>query len=57
MNEITSIDFATQTEALQAIQALIPAAIEFAGEQLGIDGIKAFFNGYKEALELSLMAA
>lgn len=57
MNEITSINFATKLETLQAIYALIPAAVEFAGEQVGVDGVKAFFNGYKAVPELALQAA
>ena len=57
MNEITSIDFATKADALQAIHALIPAAVEYAGEQVGLGGIQAFFNGYKETPELALQAA
>ena len=57
MNEITSIDFALKAEGLQAIHAMIPAAVESAGEQVGVDGIKAFFNGYKDAPELATQAA
>lgn len=57
MNEITFIDFAQKAEALQTIHALIPAAVEFAGEQVGINGIQAFFNGYKDAPEVALQAA
>lgn len=57
MNEITSIDFAPKAEALQAIHALIPAAVEFACEQVGPDGVKAVFNGYKDAPEIALLAA
>ena len=57
MNEIISIDFALKAEALQAMHAIIPAAVEFAGAQVGVDGIKAFFNGYKDAPELATQAA
>jgi hypothetical protein len=57
MNEITSIDFATKVQALQAIHILIPAAVEFAVEQVGFDGVKTFFNDYKAVAELALQAA
>ena len=55
MNEYSHIEFALKAEALQAIRDIIPAAVQFAGEQVGLNGIKAFFNGYKNASELALM--
>ena len=57
MNEIISIDFAPKAQALLAIHALIPEAIDFAAEHVGLDGVKNFFNGYKEAPEVKLLAA
>ena len=57
MNEISHIDFALKAEALQAIRDIIPAAVQFAAEQVGLDGIEAFFNGYKNAPELAVRAA
>ena len=57
MNEISHVEFALKTEALQAIHNIIPTAVQFAGEQVGLNGIKAFFNGYKDAPELAVRAA
>lgn len=57
MNEITSIDFSSRIEALLTIQALVPTAVESACEQVGTDGVRAFFDGYKDAPEISKQAA
>jgi len=57
MNEIISIDFAPKLEALSAIHALIPSAIEYAAEQVGANGVEAFFSGYKDAPEVAVQAA
>jgi hypothetical protein len=57
MNEITFTDFALKAEALKTIHALVPDAVKFAGEQVGVDGVKTFFNDYKDVPELALNAA
>ena len=57
MNEITLIDFASKVEALQAIHDVIPISVEHVIAQVGTAGVKAFFDGYRDSVELSLMAA
>ncbi|MCW5648722.1 MAG: hypothetical protein KIS62_03130 [Ramlibacter sp.] len=54
---VFSIDFTEQTEALMAIKKNVPAAVAYAVEQVGVEGVQKFFDGYKDCPELEKLAA
>lgn len=44
-------------EAVEALKAALPHCVEATVNEVGLDGLKAFFNGYKEAPECAVLAA
>ncbi len=58
MNTIFSFEsFAPRAESIHQLIADLPECIERAAAEVGIEGVKAFFNGYKQSVEEAKIAA
>ena len=47
----------TREQDLRALQEILPSAVAAAVEQVGATGFAAFFDGYKESIDLQKKAA
>jgi len=47
----------TRAEDIAALQEVIPECVKDAAADVGPEGVKAFFAGYKDSIEISKVAA
>lgn len=55
--KITILSATPRVEAIVALQNAMPECIRAAAHDVGAEGVKAMFDGYKESIDLQKMAA
>jgi len=46
-----------RVEDIEALQRVMPECIKAVASEIGVEGIKAFFDGYKTNIDLQKLAA
>ena len=57
LQQVICFPVGPRIEDVAALQRIIPECVAEAAVQIGPDGVKAFFDGYKEVVDLEKKAA
>jgi hypothetical protein len=56
--DMTDIPLSSQqVRTIEAVRALVPEAVSATAHECGQQGVKAFFDGYKDSIDLHKQAA
>ena len=56
-NTLSFLSLAPRADAVAAVQKVLPECIQAAAQDVGPEGVKALFAGYKDSVDLHKRAA